>query len=291
MSIVSEQGQQTRQETALSHTLPIIIEPTRGLASLRLGDLWRARELVYFLAWRDVKVRYKQAVLGVGWAVLQPVINMIVFSVIFGGLAHLPSDGVPYPIFTFAALLPWTYFAYLLQQGGNSLVGNGAMLAKVYFPRLALPLSAVGSGLVDFCVASLVLVVLMLKYHIYPGIQLVFLPLFLLLAVVAGFGLALWLAALNVQYRDVRYVTPFLIQVGLYACPVAYSASVVTGKTAVVYALNPMATVIRGFRWSLLGLGNPPGLDVAPSIIIALLVLVTGLMYFRHVEQRFADVI
>lgn len=269
----------------------VVIEPSSGLASLRLKELWSARELIYFLAWRDIKVRYKQAVLGAGWAIIQPVITMIVFSVIFGGVAHLPSDGVPYPIFTFVALLPWTYFAYLLQQGGNSLVGNQPMLGKVYFPRLALPLGTVGSGLLDFCVASLVLGVLMVKYHIYPGIHLVFLPVFLLLAIVAGFGLAIWLAALNVQYRDVRYITPFLVQVGLYASPVAYSASVVKGKLAIIYALNPMATVILGFRWSVLGLGHPPGLAALPSVLIALVVLGSGLMYFRRMEQRFADVI
>lgn len=291
MPAVSEQDGHAHHQTARLSSSPVVIEPTSGVASLKLGELWSARELVYFLAWRDVKVRYKQAVLGIGWAVIQPVVSMVVFSVIFGAVAHLPSDGIPYPLFTLAALLPWTYFAYLLQQGGNSLVGNAPMVAKVYFPRLALPLGTVGSGFVDFCVASLVLVVLMLAYHAHPGPQLIFLPAFLLLTVIFGFGIAVWLAALNVQYRDVRYITPFLVQVGLYASPVAYSARIVTGKLAIIYALNPMATVIHGFRWCLLGVGSTPGFDAVPSILIALVVLLTGVAYFRRMEKRFADVI
>jgi lipopolysaccharide transport system permease protein len=278
-------------DTVTPGTKPIIIEPTGAWTFLKHRELWRARELIYFLAWRDIKVRYKQAALGVSWAIIQPVVTMIVFSVIFGGVARLPSEGVPYPIFTFAALLPWTYFAYLLQQGGNSLVGNGPMIGKIYFPRLSLPLGVAGAGLVDFCMSSLVLGVLVLKYQVAPGWHVVFLPAFLLLTIVAGFGLAVWLAALNVQYRDVRYVIPFLIQIGLYASPVAYSTKVVTGKVALVYALNPMATVIQGFRWSVLGIGDAPSARMLPSIVIAIVVLLTGLWYFRQMEQRFADFI
>jgi lipopolysaccharide transport system permease protein len=283
-----------RQDALLrtaTHREQVVIEPTRGWAALKFREIWRYRELLYFLTWRDIKVRYKQTALGVAWAIIQPVVDMVVFTLIFGHVAHLPSEGVPYPIFTFAALLPWTYFAYVMQQSGNSLVYNANMVSKVYFPRLALPISTGLAGLLDFAIAFVVLIGMMLFYHIHPGIQVLLLPLFLLLAIAVALGVGIWLAALNVEYRDVKYVLPLLTQVWLYASPVAYSASLVKGKLAIIYALNPMAGVIQGFRWTVLGVGKAPGLSLVPSVAVTLLLLVGGLFYFRRMEQTFADVI
>ena len=268
-----------------------VIRPSRGLVALNLRDLWRYRDLLYILAWRDVKVRYKQTALGAAWAVIQPVFNMIIFTIIFGHLAHLPSEGVPYALFTLTALLPWNYFAYVLTQSGESLVANGNMISKVYFPRLVLPVAAALAGLVDLAVAGVVLVGMMLFYHVHPGIDIVFLPLFVLFGIVAGLAVGLWLSALNVKYRDVRYTIPFLVQVGLYVSPVAYGAGLVKGPLAWVYALNPMAGVINGFRWTLLGVGPAPGLSLLPSVVTTLLLLVGGLVYFRRMEQTFADMV
>jgi lipopolysaccharide transport system permease protein len=274
------------------YTAPtVVIQPSRGPVALNLRDLWRYRDLLYILAWRDVKVRYKQTALGAAWAIIQPVFNMIIFTVIFGHVAHLPSNGVPYAVFTLAALLPWTYFSYVLQQSGESLVENARMISKVYFPRLVLPISAALAGLVDFGVAFVVLVGMMLFLHVHPGIGLLFLPLFLLLAIAAALSAGIWLSALNVKYRDVRYTLPFLTQVWLYASPVAYSAGLVKGKLALVYALNPMAGVIEGFRWALLGVGPTPGLNLLPSVAVTLLLLISGLVYFRRMEQTFADMV
>jgi len=267
----------------------VVIQPSHGFVSLNLRDLWRYRDLLYILAWRDVKVRYKQTVLGAGWAIIQPVFNMIIFTIIFGHLAHLPSDGVPYALFTLAALLPWTYFSYVLQNSGESLVGNANMITKVYFPRLVLPLSAGLAGLVDLAIAFGVFVVLMLFYHVHPVAQIVFLPFFLLFAVTAAMAVGVWFSALNVKYRDVRYTLPFLTQVLLYVSPVAYSAGVVKGPLAFVYWLNPMAGVIEGFRWSLLGVGPTPGLNLLPSLLVTAALLAGGLVYFRRMEQTFAD--
>lgn len=269
----------------------VVIEPSHGLVKLNLRDLWRYRDLLYILAWRDVKVRYKQTALGAGWAIIQPVFNMIIFTLIFGHVAHLPSDGVPYAVFTLTALLPWTYFAYVLTQSGESLVENARMITKVYFPRLVLPVAAALAGLVDFVISFVVLVGLMLFFHVHPGVGVVFLPFFLLLAVVAGLSAGIWLSALNVKYRDVRYALPFLTQVWLYASPVAYSAGLVKGPLAIVYALNPMAGVIGGFRWALLGVGSAPGLSLVLSVVTTLLLLVGGLVYFRRMEQTFADLV
>ncbi|MDQ2741573.1 MAG: ABC transporter permease [Chloroflexota bacterium] len=268
-----------------------VIEATPGWAALRLGDLWRYRELLYLLTWRDVKVRYKQAVLGSGWAIIQPVVTMIVFTLIFGRIAHLPSDGIPYPLFTFAALLPWTYFSYVLAQAGSSLVYNAGMLSKVYFPRLILPVSAALAGLVDLAISFLVLIVMMVYFGVHPHAGLLLLPLFLLFAAAAALSVGIWLAALNVRYRDVKYVIPFLTQIWLYASPVAYSARLVSGKLAFVYSLNPMAGVIEGFRWSLLGVGSVSILALAPSLVVTTVLLVSGLLYFRRSEQTFADVV
>jgi lipopolysaccharide transport system permease protein len=267
------------------------IEPTRGWAPLRLGALWQYRELVYFLAWRDVKVRYKQTALGAAWAIIQPLLTMAVFSVIFGRVARLPSDGVPYPLFTFTALLPWTYFAYVLQESGNSVLNNAKMMSKVYFPRLALPLSTALAGLVDFAIAFGVLVGMLLIFGFHPEPRILALPLFLLLAVATSVGVGVWLSGLSAQYKDIKYVIPFLTQIWLLVSPVAYGAGVVTGKLALIYAFNPMAGVIEGFRWALLGTAAGPGLALLPSVIATVVLLVGGLYYFRRIEQTFADLV
>jgi lipopolysaccharide transport system permease protein len=272
--------------------LPIsVFEHTHGWLSLRLGELWQYRELLYFLTWRDVKIRYKQTALGVAWAVLQPLITMVIFSVIFGQLAKLPSDGIPYPVFSYAALLPWGLFSGALQRAGTSLVTNANLITKVYFPRLVIPISAVAAGLVDFVISFVVLLGLMLYYKITPTLMILTIPIFVLLAVLTALAVSLWLSALNVQYRDVQYMIPFLIQAWMYASPVAYSAGLIpTGPWRIIYGLNPMAGVIQGFRWALLG-GNPPDELMAISVVMVLLLLVSGLYYFRRMERTFADVV
>ena len=276
----------------MSATLPVkIIEPSRGWAPLNLRELWAYRELLYFLTWRDVKVRYKQAALGVAWAVIQPIMTMVIFSVIFGNLAKLPSDGIPYPVFSFVALLPWQLFAGSLQRAGTSLVGNANLLNKVYFPRLIIPLSAIGAGLVDFAISFLVLLGLMVYFGIMPTIAIFTLPLFILLALLTALAVGLWLSALNVQYRDVQHLIPFLIQAWMYASPVAYSAGLIpVGPARLVYGLNPLAGVIQGFRWALLG-ASPPDEMMWVSVAVVLVLLVSGLYYFRRMEQTFADVV
>jgi len=279
------------REQVTTNVTRVVIRPSRGFVSLNLRDLWTYRDLLYILAWRDVKVRYKQTALGAGWAIIQPVFNMVIFTVIFGHVAHLPSDGVPYALFTLAALLPWTYFSYVLTNSGESLVENGRMISKVYFPWLVLPLSAALAGLVDLAVAFVVYVVMMLFFHRHPGIGLVFLPFFVLFGIAAGLSIGIWLSALNVKYRDVRYTIPFLTQVLLYASPVAYSAGVVKGPLAYLYALNPMVGVISGFRWALLGVGAAPGLLLVPSVVTTVVLLIGGLVYFRRMEQTFADLV
>ena len=268
-----------------------VYEPTHGWLSLKLGELWHYRELLYFLTWRDIKIRYKQTALGVAWAVLQPLITMVIFSVIFGQLAKLPSDGIPYPVFSYAALLPWQLFAGALQRAGVSLVGNSNLITKVYFPRLVIPISAVAAGLVDFGISFIVLLGLMLYYKIMPTWTILTIPLFALLAVVTALAVSLWLSALNVQYRDVQYMIPFLIQAWMYASPVAYSAGLIpSGPWRIIYGLNPLAGVIQGFRWALLG-GNPPDELMAISVVIVFVLLVRGLYYFKRMERTFADVV
>jgi len=273
-------------------TLPtLVIEPSRGWVSLRLRELWDYRELLFFLAWRDVTVRYKQAALGVAWAVLQPLLTMVIFSVIFGQLARLPSDGIPYPVFSYVALLPWQLFAGALQRAGTSLVGNANLLTKVYFPRLIIPISAVAAGLVDFAIAFVVLLGLMLWYKITPTWAILWLPLLVVLALLTALAVGLWLSALNVQYRDVQHAIPFLIQAWMYASPVAYSAGLIpSGKWRILYGLNPLAGVIQGFRWALLG-GKPPDELMLVSVVMVIVLLVTGLFYFRRMERTFADVV
>ena len=273
-------------------TVPIIdIGPSRGWAHLRLRELWEYRELLFFLTWRDVKVRYTQAALGVAWAVIQPLVTMIIFSVIFGRLAKLPSDGIPYPLFSYAALLPWQLFAGALTRSSTSLVGNAHLLTKVYFPRLIIPLSAVAAGLVDFAISFVVLLGLMLYYGITPTWAILWLPLFVLLSLLTALAVGLWLSALNVQYRDVQHMIPFLVTAWMYASPVAYSAGLIpSGLWRLVYGLNPLAGVIQGFRWALLG-AQPPDALLAVSVFAVIVLLVTGLFYFRRMERTFADVV
>ena len=271
----------------------IYIKPTKGLAALNLGDLWRYRELIYFMIWRDVKVRYKQTMLGATWAIIQPVLTMIVFTFLFGRIAKLPTDGnIPYPIFSYTALLPWNLFVNALNQASRSLTSNQNMVSKIYFPRLVLPLASILSGLVDFVIAFIILIGLMIYYHVMPSINVIWaLPLFLLLAIVAALGVALWLSAINVQYRDVNYALPFMTQFWLFATPVAYSSQLISPKWQLVYSLNPMAGVVNGFRWALLGVGNGPDAGLWISVAIAILILIGGLFYFRNMEKTFADTI
>jgi lipopolysaccharide transport system permease protein len=269
----------------------LVIQPSRGWVSLRLGELWEYRELLYFLVWRDVKVRYKQTALGAAWAIIQPFFTMVVFSIFFGRLAKIPSDGVPYPIFSYAALVPWTFFSNGLTQSSNSLVGSANLITKVYFPRLTIPIATVLSGIVDFLLAFVVLLGMMLYYGVLPTVNVLWLPLFLLLALVTSLGVGLWLSALNVEYRDVRYVVPFLTQFWLFATPIAYPSSLLAEPWRTVYGLNPMVGVVEGFRWALLGTDTAPGPIIAVSSAAALLILVGGAFYFRRMEKTFADVV
>ncbi len=272
--------------------LPLIrIEPSQGWVPLKLRELWEYRELVYFLIWRDIKVRYKQTVLGASWAILQPFLTMVVFSLFFGRLAKIPSDGLPYPIFSYAALVPWTLFANGLRQASNSLVGSANLIKKVYFPRLALPLAAVLSGGVDFMLAFLVLLGMMFYYGVSPTINTLWLPLFLLLAFMTSLGVGLWFTAMNVQFRDVHYVVPFLTQLWLFITPIAYPSSLLSEPWRTLYAINPMAGVVEGFRWVLLGTVTAAAPMVIISAVIALVLLVSGAFYFRRMEKIFADVV
>ena len=267
------------------------IAHTQGWASLNLRELWEYRELLFFLTWRDIIVRYKQTVLGAAWAIIQPFFTMIVFSLFFGNLANVPSDGIPYPIFSFAALVPWTFFANGLAQSANSLVASSNMIKKVYFPRLAIPIATVLSGVIDFVLAFVVLLLMMAYYKVTPTMNILWLPLFLLLALITSLGVGLWLSALNVEYRDVRYVVPFLTQFWLFSTPIAYSSSMLGEPWRTLYGINPMAGVVEGFRWALLGTGNAPGPMVAVSSVVAVLLLIGGAYYFRRMEKNFADVV
>ena len=270
-----------------------VIEPKRGWAALRLGELWPYRELLFFLTWRDIKVRYKQAVLGVAWAVLAPLMTMVVFTVVFSrwlGVEVPAQYGVPYAVFSFVGLLPWTLFASSLQRASSSLVGSSSLLTKVYFPRLIIPMAGVLGALPDFFISFLVLCGLMAYYHVVPTWNAVWLPAFVLLALATSLAFGLWLSALNVLYRDVGYIIPFLIQMWMYLSPVAYPIENVQGPLRVLYGLNPMAGVIQGFRWALLG-GHPPDLLVAAAIGLVAVLLVTGFFYFKRMERTFADVV
>jgi lipopolysaccharide transport system permease protein len=276
---------------AMSSPQVVVIKPSKGWVSLNLRTLWEYRELLYFLTWRDIKVRYKQTALGAAWAILQPMATMLIFSLFFGRLVKVPSDGIPYPIFAFAALVPWTFFANGLNQSSNSLIASANLLKKVYFPRLAIPIATVLAGVVDFVLAFVVLLLLIAYYRITPTINIVWTPLFLALAFITSLGVGLWMSALNVKYRDVRYVVPFLIQIWLFATPVAYPSSLLSQPWRTIYGLNPMVGVVEGFRWALLGTNTAPGLMVIASSFAALLILITGAFYFRYMEKTFADVV
>jgi homopolymeric O-antigen transport system permease protein len=276
----------------MDSTLPVTrIEPPRRWIELRLGEVFEYRELAAFLVWRDIKVRYKQTVLGFAWAFIQPVMSMTLFTIVFGRIAGLPSDGVPYPLFALAGLLPWQLFAASVNGSSNSMVGAGGLLTKVYFPRLIVPLSASLATLVDFAVSSAVLAVVMIFYRVAPTAALLTLPLFLALGLAAALGVGLWFAALNVKYRDVQYVLPFIMQLWLFASPVAYSATMIRSPIGrALYALNPLAGAIQGARWALVGSPLAPGL-IWPSVGVAAVLLVSGVMFFKRMEDSFADVI
>jgi lipopolysaccharide transport system permease protein len=282
-------------ETTILPSPPIVrITPPSGWWAIRFGELWEYRELVYFFVWRDIKIRYKQTAIGAAWAVLQPFLTMLIFSLFLGALAHIPSQGLPYPIFYYSALLPWMYFAASLQNATNTIVENQRVITKVYFPRLALPISAVLSGLVDFAISLLMFVAMMAYYHIHPTLAVLWMPVFLLMAVLTALGMGLWLSALNAIYRDVRYVVPFLVQFWMFASPVVYPSSLVSArwpKWAWLYGLNPMVGVIEGFRWSIAGSGDPPGRLVLISAGVVLVVLLSGLAYFQRMETTIADVV
>jgi lipopolysaccharide transport system permease protein len=268
------------------------IEPSKGWVSLKLRELWVYRELLYFLTWRDIKVRYKQTVLGAAWAIIQPFMMMVVFSLFFGRLGKIPSDGVPYPIFSYTALVPWTFFATGLAMSSNSLVSSANLIKKVYFPRLVIPIATVISGVVDFLLAFVVLILMMLAYGIVPTINIVFLPLFLILAFVTSLGVGMWLSAMNVQFRDVRYMVPFLTQFWMFASPIAYPSSMIEDDMLrAIYGINPMVGVVEGFRWALLGTETAPGPMIGVSFLAALFLLVSGMFYFRRMEKTFADVV
>ena len=274
-----------------NNNLHVHIEPRRGWASLRLHELWDYRELFYFLIWRDVKVRYKQTLLGAAWAILQPFFTMVVFSLFFGRLAKMPSEGIPYPIFSYAALVPWTFFANGVSQSSNSLVMSANLIKKVYFPRLVIPIASVFSGFIDFILAFIVLLGMMLFYGIYPTSNIIWLPFLLVLAVLTSLGVGFWLSAINVQYRDIRYIVPFLLQLWMFATPIVYPSSLLPEPWRTLYGINPMAGVVEGFRWALLGTETQPGGMVFVSALVAVGLVISGMYYFRRMEKIFPDVV
>jgi len=290
-------------ETTTALNLPpdapptVVIKATRGLSALQLHALWEYRELLYFLVWRDIKVRYKQTALGITWVVLQPVISTLVFTVIFGLLLNVPSNGLPYPVFAFAGLLPWQYFASALTRTSSNLVDNTNLITKVYFPRLIIPLSGVVSSLVDFAVGLVMMAVLMAIYRVQLSWAVLLLPLFLLLAMATALGFGLWLSALNVRYRDIKQLLPFVVQLWMYVTPVIYPVTIIPAPLRPLLALNPMTGVVSGFRWALLGDASAvtgmqaPALLFAISVVITIVVLISGLFYFRSTERTFADII
>jgi lipopolysaccharide transport system permease protein len=269
----------------------VIIKPKKGLFHLDLKDVWQYRELLYFLVWRDVMVRYKQTAIGVGWTILQPLLTMLIFTVIFSKLAKIPSDGMPYPVFAFTALLPWTFFSQALTRSESSLVNSSNLVTKIYFPRLLIPLASVLAPVIDLFFSFLILLVLMAWFHVAPTRGLLALPLFLGLAVLTSLAVGLWSSALNVRYRDVGYTIPFLTQVWMYASPVAYPVSMVPEKWRLLYSLNPMVGVIEGFRWALLGKESPDFGVMAVSSVAVLILLMGGIVYFKRMEHTFADII
>jgi lipopolysaccharide transport system permease protein len=288
---ISDTSPQITDKFLAGRRIHTVIEPPKGWAPLELKEVWKFRELLFFLTWRDIMVRYKQTALGAVWAILQPVLTMVVFSIIFGGLAKLPSNGIPYPIFTFTALLPWQLFAFALTNSSNSLVGDQKLISKVYFPRLVIPLSSVLAGVVDFAIAFVVLLGLMAWYGIHVTPAVLLLPVFLLLALTSAMAVGLWLSALNVQYRDIRYVVPFLTQFWMYATPIAYSSELIPEQWRWLYSLNPMTGVVEGFRWAILGKSNLDLLSLGISAAVVVALLIGGLYYFKRMEASFADVI
>ena len=281
----------TAQAGILPKVPPMRIAPQRGWLEFDFGELWHFRELLYFFVWRDIKVRYKQTVVGVAWAVLQPFLTMLVFTLFFAKLGHIPVGGMPAPIFYYSALLPWMYFSASLLNATNTIVENQRVITKVYFPRLVLPLAATFSGLVDFGISFVMFLAMIVYYGIRPTVAIFYFPLFLLLALLTALGVGLWLAALNAIYRDVRYVVPFLVQFWMFASPVVYPSSIIPERWRWLYGLNPMAGGIEGFRWSLSGQGDPPGRILIASTLMVLVVLAGGLTYFQRMETTIADVV
>ena len=278
-------------ETSVPAESTLVIQPRRHLFALDLKAIWEYRELLYFLVWRDLKVHYRQTVIGAGWVILQPLITMVIFTIIFSRFAQIPSDGLPYPVFVYSALLPWNLFTSSLNRGASSVVGNAQLVSKIYFPRLILPLSGILSPLVDFAVAFVILIGMMIWFGIVPTWGVLTLPLLILLAVLTALAVGLWLSALNVRYRDIGHTIPFLIQIWMFASPVAYPVSLVPEKWRLLYSLNPMAGVIEGFRWALLGNQSPDFGVIAVSTVAVLLLMLPGIVYFRYTERTFADVI
>jgi lipopolysaccharide transport system permease protein len=267
------------------------IHPKKGLLSLDLPAVWQYRELLYFLVWRELKVRYKQAAIGIGWAIIIPFVSMLIFTAIFGLFAKIPSDGLPYPVFAYAALLPWTYFSEAVKRGSTGLVSDAHMIQKIYFPRIIIPLSMAVAPLVDFLLSFFVLILMMLWYGIVPTWGIFALPLFLLLSLGMALGLSFWLGPLNVRYRDIGHALPFIIQIWMYASPIVYPVSMIPERWRTIYYLNPMTGVIEGFRWALLGSSSPDFYAMGASAILVIVILFSGAIYFRKMERTFADVI
>jgi lipopolysaccharide transport system permease protein len=281
----------TTTVTATAATPLLRIEPSKGWVPVKIEELWDYRELLYFLVWRDIKVRYKQTALGAAWAIIQPFFTMVVFSLFFGRLAKVASDGIPYPIFSYSALVPWTFFANGLAQSSNSLVGSSNLIKKIYFPRLIIPMSTAFSEIVDFGLAFLVLILMMLYYRVAVTAAALWLPFFLLLALVTSLGVGLWLSALNAKYRDVRFVVPFITQFWMFATPIAYPSSLLPEPWRTIYGLNPMVGVVEGFRWALLASNSAPGPILTASSLTSAIILVSGAYYFRRMERTFADIV
>lgn len=290
MTVIQVEARETTLNSS-ARVSSIRIEPSRGWGSLKLSEIWAHRDLLYFLVWRDIKVRYKQTLLGAAWAIIQPVVTMLIFTVIFGGLARIPSDGLPYPIFSLAALLPWNYFSSSLGRVTSSVVGEAHLISKIYFPRLIIPLSGVVSNIVDFGFAFLLLLAMLVWFGMTPTWKVLVLPVFLLLAAATALGVGLWLSALNARYRDIGHVIPFAVQCWLYASPVVYPMSLVPEKWRLLYSLNPMVGVIEGFRWGLLGARSPDVGPMAISTVVIVAVLVGGIVFFKRMERTFADVV
>jgi len=278
-------------QTSSDASPPLIIKPVKGWRAIDFKELWAYRELLYFLVWREIKVRYKQTLLGAAWAIIQPFFTMVVFSVFFGTLAGVPSDGIPYPIFTYSALLPWQMFENGIRKAGTSLVSGRNLLTKVYFPRITVPLAPLLASIVDFMLAFVVLIAMMIFYGMRPTSAIWTLPLFILLSLVTAIGVSLWTAALNVAYRDVGYLIPFVLRVWFFITPITYASSLVPGRFQLLYSLNPMVGVVEGFRWAMLGVGSPPSMVLIGSVAISLLLMISGVMYFRRMERTFADVV